>query len=131
MPKFDLAKPVSKLEYTFGPNASGIIPEPSNHAVNPFQDKLANNLEAIGRPPVSDKTDMDEIRKAYTDLTVEEMDQLHEWSLDALADLFGGSPSRDQLDELGHRGQQAFLGWVQEQLSGPNSRSGTTSLRAV
>ena len=130
MATFDLSKEVSALKLKMG-SVTITIPEPSNHAVNTFQDKLANNLEAIGRPPVSDKTDMDEIRRAYSDLTVEEMDQLHDWSLDALVDLCNGSPSREQIDEMGHRGQQGFLGWVQEQLSAPNSRSATGSLRAV
>jgi hypothetical protein len=132
MAKFDLEKKVSKLEWNFGGGVRGITPEPSNHAVNTFQDAMANNLEAIGRPAISDRTDMNEIRKAYADLSVDEMDQLHEWSLDALVTLCQGSPSREQLDDIGHRGQQAFLGFIQEELVNPEGvRPATGNLRAV
>lgn len=118
MAGFDLSRSISALDYNFGGGVRGTVPEPSSKSVNRFHSRIADNLKAIGRD-VPDRSDSDAMAQLLATLTEDDLNAIHAETLDAVAELCDGSPSPDELASLGHRGFQAFLGWLTGELTNP------------
>jgi hypothetical protein len=126
MAGFDLSKHVQSLDWDFGGGVKGTTPEPSTKAVNRFNQRLRDNLAHIGKP-VEDRSDTDELMRVMGSLTEDEHNAIHEEAFDAVLELCDGSPSREQLAGLGHRGFQAFLGWISSEVNNPEGLRPATS----
>lgn len=118
MAGFDLSRSVSKLDWNFGGGVRGTIPEPSPKAVNRFHSRIQENLRVIGRD-VPDRSDTEAMTQLLSSLTEDDLNAIYEENLDAAAELCDGSPTREQLGEIGHRGFQAFLGWLTGEINNP------------
>ena len=118
MAGFDLSKQVSALDWNFGKHGSGTVPEPSTKAYNRFKARLADNLATIGKAP-EDRSNTEELLRILANLTEDENNSIYEEALDAVVELCDGSPSREQLVAVGHRGFQAFMGWISGELTNP------------
>lgn len=115
---FDLAKRLSRLDWKFANGVHGVVPEPSTEAVNEFQFQMNQGLKAVGIT-IKDPEDTKELLKVMQTLTVEQLNQMSDYTIDALAVLCQDEPSRDQLVAVGHRGVQAFTGWIMGELTNP------------
>lgn len=115
---FKLDEHVSPLDYDFGDGVAGTVPEPSTHAVNRFFARLRNSVKAAG-VELADDNDRDELVRVMRDLTEEQTNKVADETSDALCELTQNHPTRQQLDEVGHRAHQAFLGWLVGELSNP------------
>lgn len=115
MAGFDLSKQVKALDWNFGNGVRGTVPEPSPKAVNRFRMRMSENVRAIGRD--FDMSNPDELVQVLASLTEDDLNAIHDETLDAVAELCDGAPSRDQLAELSYRGFQAFTGWITGELT--------------
>lgn len=123
---FDLSKQVRALDYNLGNGVRGTVPEPSRKAVNRFNTRIADNLSVIGKDrPMPGDTEA--IARLYSELTEDDLNAISEENLDAVAEVCDGSPSREELDAMGHRGFHAFLGWLSGELNPESSRLATTN----
>ncbi|WP_190824683.1 hypothetical protein [Saccharopolyspora pogona] len=123
---FDLSKQVKALDYHLGGGLRGTVPEPSPKAVNRYNSRIADNLSVIGKERPN-PSDTEAIAKLLSELTEDDMNAIGEENLDAVAELCDGSPSRADLEALGHRGFQAFMGWLSGELNNPEGARPATS----
>lgn len=126
MAGFDLSKSLEPLAWDFGGGIKGVVPEPSPKAVNRFRTRIAENVRATGRD-VGDRSDIDNLLKVLASLNEDDLNAIYEENLDAVTELCDGSPSRDEIAGLGHRGFQAFLGWIGGELVNPEGSRPATS----
>ena len=133
MPGFKASKRLSALDYDFEDFAPehlrpmrGRIPEPSRAAVIEFNDKMAKGAESLGYD-VPDPTDRDHIIKIYANMTTEELYELDGHVLDAIQEVTGNTPPREQLEQIGSRARGVFQEWLQRELNSPEAPASATS----
>jgi len=144
MTGFDAGAEVDPLDYDFTtikaiPNdvreilqdAKGTIPEPSNDQVNKFLRSQRAKLEEAGVnvkdfDPTDQQKSMLVIAQAMVDASPETVDKIAAGMVDAVAELCGGRPTREQIDALPVRIRTAFFGWLMGQLTNPESAAGGT-----
>lgn len=133
MSGFDLGDEVDVLSYDFttGPGGwdpangpgKGTIGDPTRHQIRSFQRTLSN---ALHLPPGADQEQM---TAALSKLDVEGQERLAEATVDALAGLCAGSPSRQEIATLSVRAFNAFTGYIYGVLfeSNPTVQANATS----
>lgn len=126
MSGFVLSKSLDPLAWDFGDGVKGVVPEPSPKSVNRFRHRIAENVRATGRD-VGDRSDIENLLKVLASLNEDDLNAIYEENLDAVAELCDGSPTREQIASLGHRGFQAFLGWIGAELVNPEGKRPATS----
>lgn len=114
MAGFDAKRAVQRLDYDFTafvPGAKGYIPEPTPEEFRAFRERLADaapeQAEDVGRMSLADQEALDET------------------TLDAVAELCKGYPTRDQIAALPFRVQTAFLAWLLESFADPTGTGAT------
>jgi hypothetical protein len=144
MAGFDAGAEVDPLDYDFTTikalpgavreilkDAKGTIPEPSNEQVNKFLRKQRSKLESHGVKiedfdPADQIKSMTAVAKALATASPEDIDKMASGMVDAVAELCGGTPTREQIDALPQRIQTAFFGWLMGKLTSPESAAGGT-----
>lgn len=138
MPKFDADSIGGDLEYDFtkwgGPK--GVVPEPPRAAVNGMMKKISSAFKEVGlRDEDADDESLtpDQVASTMDKVEDEEMfEKLNDHLLGALADVCGGSPTREQLDALPYRPFMGFFGYLIGNLTNPEgSTPGTKSSRRL
>jgi hypothetical protein len=110
MSKFVLNDEVDELTYDFAPYAgSGSIPEPSSTQLADFRRAL---LELLAESQTASEGDSVPLVQQMQTYLAQDMTQMEEKLLHAVAALCSDSPSFDELNALPYRPAQAFLGWV-------------------
>ncbi len=126
MSGFDAAEFVEPLDWSFRPHvdASGTTPEPSDRQLAKFaRDFLEANGVTPGATPDERAARALEIEKFSDDDLVAFMEKLRV----AVAEVTGGSPSREQIDELPRRVLMQYAGWLYVQLTNPPKPATTSS----
>lgn len=122
---FNLRSEVAALDYDFGGGIKGTVPEPSRKAAVRFSSRIADAILKAGRD-ITDRSDMDEMSRIMADMTEDEMQTVAEETFDAVVELCQGHPSADELESIGHRGFQAFLGWLAGEVRNPEGSKPAT-----
>lgn len=125
---FKASEKMSKLDYDFSPyhpEVKGVTPEPSSAAVNHFTSRLAKAAEERGFA-VKDPYDMREVSEVFGRMTEDDMRAIDTETREATAELCDGQPTHDEIMGLNHRPFQAWLGWLQGELSNPEASTGAT-----
>lgn len=135
MPGFDAAEAVERLDYDFRPHveAHGTIPEPSREELDEFwegrrrilEDAGVSLAELEGFDPL-DPQSRRAIIEAFASIPEEKRKAMSPAALDNVAALAKGKPTRDELDALPGRLQDAFIGWLMGMLSNPTSQNGSS-----
>jgi hypothetical protein len=109
MTSFSAKSAAPALDYDFNPHvkAKGTVPEPSQEAVEQFQEVILAILP---------DGDLDKLQN----LSLAEGKAATLKFKEALADLCAGSPSREELDALPHRVLVAFSGWLSGSFQDPS-----------
>lgn len=136
MPGFSAEEAVERLEYDFRPHvdAYGTIPEPSREELDEFWEHRRQILEDAGVSfaelesfdPLDPKSRR-AIIEAFAKVPEDKRKAMTPAALDNVATLTKGQPSREELDALPGRIQDAFIGWLMGMLSNPTSRNGTSA----
>lgn len=134
MTGFNAATAVEAMDYDFTAfgGSKGIIPEPSTKAVKQFFDALQaiaaevrplmEKAQAAEKGELSNE-DISELMAAMDDDLVEkQQDRI----IDAVADLCGGFPPRDEIANLPYRVLGAFNAWIGAQIR-PEARRPVTT----
>jgi hypothetical protein len=133
--KFDAGKAVEALEWDFSTvpvsdeqakailkDAKGIVPEPTQDALERFQEHLRstvvdNNLEDM--VSLGDDAPPEQVIAAMSSLPEGALQKVMQGTNDAIKELCAGSPSAEQIDALPARVRLAFVGWLTQSLVGP------------
>jgi hypothetical protein len=143
MPEFNGKSLGGDLRYDFSdfghPDIKGVVPEPSRFAVKKFLRDVQAAFKSLklAADDAPEQASPDDIVNTMNKIDDEELfDKLTESITDALAELCGGSPTRDQLERLGYRPFMGFFGYLMEnlmnpELSRPGIRNSQVALRSV
>ena len=129
MPGFIASEAVEELAYDFtaiGGN-KGTIPEPSAAQMQTFRHVIAELFEEGVPEDIPDTTKAAELRLAIIRTLGEDTTEIQEKTLHAIADVCSDNPSFDELTSLPFRHQQAFSGWLTEQLLLPQTLTPATN----
>lgn len=124
---FVASEHAAPLDYDFGGNAKGTIPEPSSKEVNKFFDKLSHAVEQVtgekieGRDPLT-------LSRVVSKMTTEQADALVDSQINAICELTKNHPTKGQLEKAGHRVRVAFLGWLIGELRNPEGPRPATNI---
>jgi hypothetical protein len=138
MPKFNAESIGGELEYDLskwgGPK--GVVPEPPRHAVNKLMKDVTTAFKESGLGPETADGEVlspEQVADTMNKVEDEEMfGKLTDLLVDALADLCGGSPSREALENLPYRPFMGFFGYLIGNLTNPEvSAPDTNSSRRL
>lgn len=126
MPKFDASSIGGELEYDFSKwgGSRGTIPEPPRFAVSKMLKSVEKLFVDLG---LRDKDDdgvksPDDIIDTMEKVDQEEIFEKMQLGLvEILADVCGGSPSREELEKLPYRPFQGFFGYLMGELTNPEA----------
>lgn len=140
---FDAGKAVIALDYDFSTvkvadesaaeilkEAKGTIPEPSQDALEAFQERLRSRIVDGGLEEIAalgDDPSTADVVSAISGLPEGALGEMMNDTLDAVADLCAGSPTREQINVLPARIRLAFIGWLTESLVGPTQPTPATT----
>jgi hypothetical protein len=135
MSGFDAAEAVESLDYDFRPHvdAHGTVPEPSREELDHFWNGRRRILEDAGVSFTElesfdplDPQSRRAIIEAFASIPEDKRKAMTPAALDNVARLTKGQPTRDELEALPGRLQDAFIGWLMGMLSNPTSRNGSS-----
>jgi hypothetical protein len=141
MPEFNADSIGGDIKYNFekwgGPK--GIVPEPTRAQVNNLMKAVTMAFKDAGLAPNTEEGEVlspDQVADTMNKVEDPEMfEKLTTVLLDCLAEVCGGSPSREVLEALPYRPFQGFFGYLIGNLTNPESSApGTNSsprLRSV
>lgn len=121
MAGFVLADQVEPLAYDFGAyGPSGVTPEPSQGGLTRFLTQI-KDLAQVAGVDAADLQDAApaEVARVLDSLDEHKLEETNGQMVDALADLCQGHPTRDEIQALPARIQQAWTGWLMGQLTDP------------
>lgn len=137
---FDADSEVIPLDYNFATLAKrypgrypvlegveGTVPEPSDEAVQAFQQALARATREL-LPRDIDEDDPKAVAKAMRSMPEDTWAKVDVKIIDALAELTAGSPTREQIAALPFRLRRKFITWVQKELMDPEGSNAATKV---
>lgn len=133
MAGFKAAEAVEKLDYDFTdlgkPELDGVkgtTPEPSSAQVRHMRWRIQQITQAAS-------ADQDDLSQRLSEMSEDEFAERDEELIAAIAEVTSGQPTREEIDLLPHRVQQAYIGWLLGQLTDPEPKAAGTkpSLKAV
>lgn len=131
---FKAAEAVDPLEFDFGEwGPTGRIPEPSREQLDAFWEGRRRLLENAGidlaelesLDPLDPQSRI-ALTKAFASIPEDKRKAMVPAQIDNVAALCQGEPSKDALEALPGRIQDAFFGWLMGMLSGPTRQNGTS-----
>jgi len=123
---FVLREEVEDLTWDFGPEdgsgPKGVVPEPSSDQIRAFRRAIGEwmqvvmgsvaDMAGVDATKLTPQAMMDTLSKFLNAGGDEKADKLDDELMHAMADLCSDKPSIADLELIGYRGQQAFLGWL-------------------
>lgn len=133
MSGFKASEAVERLDYDFTDlqvsdpaqqeilaGAKGTIPEPSQQQLDGYFEAMRTLLSDLG-VDLADAGSPQQLMAAFAKLPEGALERMNEGMVQAVADLCGGQPSRDQIAALPPRVRQAFVGWLSGQFANPTT----------
>jgi hypothetical protein len=132
VPKFDASSIGGELEYDFSKwgGSKGVIPEPPRFAVSRMLKRVDELFVELGLRKAGDsevKTPDDVIETMEKVNEEEVFEKMQDGLLEILAEVCGGSPSREDLEKLPYRPFQGFFGYLMGELTNPEASKPDTS----
>ncbi|MFI6986024.1 hypothetical protein ACIBSV_46730 [Embleya sp. NPDC050154] len=119
MSSFDATSVVKPLRWKFDKDTHGIVPEPSQEAVQEFFEALqaaARKAKVIGADDViTSARDAEEALASIGD-DIQAAREINDELEDALVKLCGGSPDRETLKTVPYRVRTKFSQWLMKEL---------------
>lgn len=134
MSGFKAAEAVDPLDFDFGEyGPSGTIPEPSREQIDAFWEGRRHILEEAGINfaelegfDPNDPHSRQALVKAFAEIPADKRKQMAPASIDNVAALCSGEPSKEVITKLPGRVQDAFFGWLMGMLSNPTRQNGSS-----
>lgn len=118
MPGFNGEDVAKLLDYRLASGAEGRVPQPTSAEARKYRDVVRDaqcritgmTVEQSEEAPVDGE--LSAFDKRLSNLTAAERDQLTDDTIDATIEICKGSPSRDELTNMGGLEQVAFCNWL-------------------
>lgn len=127
---FDASTAVEALDYDFTSvgGEKGTIAEPSPKQVEDALERIRKAATEGGIDLASlDDDSPGAILRVLADAPEGALTKITQEVSDAAVELCGGKPSKEEVDALPYRVQQAFVGWLLGQFSDPQRQNGASS----
>jgi hypothetical protein len=132
VPEDDLAFDFTKYD---GPE--GTIPEPTRELLDAYWERMRDDAETAGldRDKILEAERLGGVQtpegrvaivEAYASADPEKLKEMPHHRIAAVAELCQGAPSKDQIEALPYRVQEAFVAWLMEKFSRPPTTNGST-----
>lgn len=116
MANFNYSEEVDTVNFDFRPalDLFGVVPEPSDKAIDKFRAKLIKIVEPI-TAKTDGKLDAESLKVIAASMTEDEKDNalgIQDQLLRAIAELCGNTPPYTAVKKLPFRGQKAWIGYI-------------------
>lgn len=120
--RFAATEAFEPLAYDFAPyGGSGVTPEPSQGLMDALVPRIRAIAQEVGVDPArAAGLSPQELAEQVAGSNEDNFARLNEQMLDVFADLCQGHPSREEIEALPFRVQQAFMGWLLRELTDPS-----------